>query len=45
MNEVILVIEQDGAKRAMRLPFKVEVGEGLLSPLKSLLSEQAVVVR
>ena len=42
MQEVILVIRENGNKRALRMPFRVDVSPDLLEKLKELLGENCV---
>ncbi|MBR2855559.1 DNA polymerase III subunit alpha [Candidatus Saccharibacteria bacterium] len=42
MQEVILVIRENGNKRALRMPFRVDVSPDLLGKLKELLGENCV---
>ncbi|MBQ6605440.1 DNA polymerase III subunit alpha [Candidatus Saccharibacteria bacterium] len=44
MNEVVLVLESNGEKRAIKMPFHVEVSEELSEHLKSLVGEEGVKV-
>ena len=43
-QEVVLVLREDGSKRALKMPFKVEVSEDLLSKLRELVGEENVKV-
>ena len=42
--EVVLVLRDDGSKRALKMPFKVEVSEDLLTKLRELVGEENVKV-
>ncbi|MBR2741237.1 DNA polymerase III subunit alpha [Candidatus Saccharibacteria bacterium] len=44
MQEVVLVMKEGEAKRPLKMPFKVEVSEELLSGLKELVGEDKVKV-
>ena len=41
---MVLVLREDGSKRALKMPFKVEVSEDLLSKLRELVGEENVKV-
>ena len=43
-QEVVLVLREDGSKRALKMPFKVEVSEDLLLKLRELVGEENVKV-
>ena len=43
-QEVVLVLRDDGSKRALKMPFKVEVSEDLLTKLRELVGEENVKV-
>ena len=45
IQEIILVIKENGEKRPIRMPFRVEATEDLTSPLKTLLGDDCVVVQ
>ena len=45
MQEVVLVIKEGEDKRPLRMPFKVEISEELLSKLRDLVGEERVKVR
>ena len=44
LNEIILVLNENGEKKPLRLPFKVELSSDLLKPLSELLGEGAVKI-
>ena len=44
MQEVVLVLKDNGSKRPLRMPFRVEISEELLKELKNLVGEEKVVV-
>lgn len=44
LNEVVLVLGEE-KKSAMRMPFKVEADDGLLSSLRAVLGEECVVLK
>lgn len=44
-QEVILVIQDKNGKRALKMPFKVDVTDDLLAKFKDLLGEEAVKVK
>ena len=41
-QEVVLVIRDDGSKRALKMPFKVEVSDDLLDKLRELVGNDGV---
>ena len=45
LSEVIMVLEENGEKKPLRMPFKVELGEEILGGLKELLGEENVKVK
>ena len=45
VQEVVLVIYENGSKRALKMPFRVEVCEELVTKLKELVGEAGVKVK
>ncbi|MDO4526799.1 MAG: DNA polymerase III subunit alpha [Candidatus Saccharibacteria bacterium] len=45
MQEVILVVKEGGAKKALKMPFKVDATGGLVTKMKELLGEECVKVQ
>ena len=45
VQEIILVLKENGEKRPIRLPFHVEASDDLTTPLKTLLGSDCVVVQ
>ena len=45
LQEIVLVIKENGEKRPLRMPFKVNADEELVVPLKDLLGADCVVVK
>lgn len=45
VQEIIMVLKDASGKRPVRLPFKVEIDDGLTKPLTELLGEQCVKVQ
>ena len=45
MQEVVLVFKEGDSKRPLRMPFKVDVSDELISELNELLGEHCVVVK
>ena len=45
LSEIILVLEDGGEKKPLKLPFKVETSDELLKPLSKLLGEDAIKLR
>ena len=45
LEEIILVLDRNGEKKPLRMPFRVEIGDELLKPLTTLLGEDAVKVQ
>ncbi len=44
-QEIILVLKENGEKRPIRLPFRIEADSDLLKPLEALLGEECVKVQ
>ena len=45
VQEVVLVIKDGEAKRALKMPFKVEVCDELVGKLKELVGEERVRIK
>ncbi len=45
LQEVVMVLEDNGKKQALKMPFKVEFDQELLSELKNLLSDDCVKIK
>jgi len=45
VSEVILVLKDETGKKPLRMPFKVDAGESLISGLRKIVGEEAVVLR
>ena len=45
LSEIILVLEDSGKKKPLKLPFKIEMSDELINPLVDLLGEDAVKVK
>lgn len=45
IQEIVLVIKEDGKKRALKMPFKVDTCKELTEPLENLLGKDCVVVK
>ena len=44
-EEIILVMKENGEKRALKMPFKINATEDLTVPLKKLLGEDCVKLK
>ncbi|MBQ3306277.1 DNA polymerase III subunit alpha [Candidatus Saccharibacteria bacterium] len=45
IQEIILVMKENGEKRALKMPFKINATEDLTAPLKKLLGEDCVKLK
>ena len=44
-NEVVLVLQEKGEKKALKMPFRVEVGEEFMKEMKATVGEDSVKVK
>ena len=45
VQDVVLVVQEGEVKRPLRMPFRVEVSEELISKLKELVGDEGVKVK
>ena len=44
MQEIVLVLEDESGKKPLKMPFKIEASDELISPLQELLGEEQVKI-